>query len=312
MYTNTNSLYHNIAICIFIIHHNRARVKTHAIHKGAKVLSALLISLREGLEAALVVGIVLGYLNRIGQRDRAPYAWAGVGVAVGLSACLAIAMRAIGAELGEPYEQMFEGTTMLLAVAVLTWMVFWMRYQARFLQSDLETKIHSAVTHGQNWGLFALAFIAVFREGLETALFLAANAFAADTLSTLAGALIGLALAVGAGVLIYAYSLRLDVKLFFDATSLLLIVFAAGLLAHGVHEFQEIGWLAILTTTAWDTRWLLDNNSVLGSILRSLVGYNAKPSLLEVATYIGYWLIVLQAVRWWTQRLGARLARERA
>ncbi len=276
------------------------------------MLSALLITLREGLEAALIVGIVLGYLRQIGQRDRAPYAWAGIATAVGLSALLAISMRVVGAELDKPYEQLFEGATMLLAVAVLTWMIFWMRYQARFLQRDLERQVHSAVTQGQNWGLFVLTFLAVFREGLETALFLAANAFAADAVSTLTGALIGLALAVGAGILIYAYSVRLDVKLFFNVTSLLLIVFAAGLLAHGVHEFQEIGWLPILTGTAWDTRWLLDNNSVLGSILRSLVGYNAKPSLLEVATYIGYWLIVLQAVRWWTQRLSARLTQERA
>lgn len=276
------------------------------------MLSALLITLREGLEAALIVGIVLGYLRQIGQRDRAPYAWTGIAIAVGLSALLAISMRVVGAELDKPYEQLFEGATMLLAVAVLTWMIFWMRYQARFLQRDLERQVHSAVTQGQNWGLFVLTFLAVFREGLETALFLAANAFAADAVSTLTGALIGLALAVGAGILIYAYSVRLDVKLFFNVTSLLLSVFAAGLLAHGVHEFQEIGWLPILTDPAWDTRWLLDNNSVLGSILRSLVGYNAKPSLLEVATYIGYWLIVLQAVRWWTQRLSARLTQERA
>jgi high-affinity iron transporter len=276
------------------------------------VLSALLITLREGLEAALIVGVVLGYLRQIGRRDRAPYAWVGVGVAAMFSAILAVMMRVIGAELSEPFEQIFEGTTMLLAVAVLTWMIFWMRYQARFLQSDLERRVHSVVTQGQDWGLFVLTFLAVFREGLETALFLAANAFAADAASTLTGALIGLALAVGAGILIYVYSVRLDMKLFFNATSLLLIVFAAGLLAHGVHEFQEIGWLPILTGTAWDTRWLLDHKSDLGSIVRALVGYTSKPTWLEVTVYVGYWVVVLQAVRWWTQHLSARLARERA
>jgi high-affinity iron transporter len=276
------------------------------------MLSALLIALREGLEAALIVGIVLGYLQKIGRRDRAPYAWVGVIVAALLSAVLAIALRFIGAELEDPLEQIFEGTTMLLAVAVLTWMVFWMRYQAHFIKSDLERKIQAAVTHRQNWGLFALAFLAVFREGVETALFLAANAFAADASATLVGALIGLALAVAAGVLIYVYAVRLDVKLFFDVTSLFLIVFAAGLVAHGVHEFQEIGWLPILTGAAWDTKWLLDDKSILGSLLRSLVGYNDNPSLLEVATYIGYWVIVLQTIRWWTQRLAVRFTQERA
>lgn len=231
---------------------------------------------------------------------------------MGLSALLAVAMRAVGATLEEPLEQIFEGTTMLLAVGVLTWMVFWMRYQARFIQSDLERKVQAAVTRGQNWGLFALTFIAVFREGLETALFLAANTFAADAASTLSGALIGLAIAVAAGVLIYVYAVRLNVKLFFDVTSLFLLIFAAGLLAYGVHEFQEIGWLPILTSTAWDTRWLLSDKSALGSLLRALVGYNDNPSVLEVASYIGYWVIVLQAICWWTQRLGTRMIAKRA
>jgi high-affinity iron transporter len=276
------------------------------------MLSALLIALREGLEAALVVGIVLGYLIRIGKRDRSPYAWAGVAVAVALSTLLALAMRMVGAELETPFEQMFEGTTMLVAVGVLTWMVFWMRYQARYLKSDLERKIDTAITRGANWGLFALAFIAVFREGIETALFLAANAFAADVISTIVGTLIGLTLAIGGGILIYVYSVRLDIKSFFDITSLLLIVFAAGLLAHGVAEYQEIGWLPILTGSAWDTTNLLSIESPLGSILRSLVGYNDHPSLLEVGTYVGYWLIILQAIRWWTERLSTRFAEKRA
>lgn len=270
------------------------------------MFSALLIALREGLEAALIVGIILGYVRQIGQRERSGYAWAGVGVAVALSALSAIAMRAVGAELHAPFEQVFEGATMLLAVAVLTWMVFWMRYQARFLQHDLENKVRLAVTRGENWGLFGLTFLAVFREGVETALFLAANAFAADAAGTLVGALGGLALAAAVGVLIYAYSVRLNVRLFFDVTSVLLMIFAAGLLAHGVHEFQEIGWLP-LTTIAWDTRWLLDHESNLGSMVRSLVGYTARPTWLEVAAYVGYWIVALQAIRWWTRKLGARL-----
>jgi high-affinity iron transporter len=276
------------------------------------MLTALLISLREGLEAALIVGIVLSYLNQAGQRGRMPFAWLGVIVAAGLSAAMALGMRFVGAELQEPFEQIFEGATMFLAVAVLTWMIFWMRYQARFLKSDLENRVQASVTSGQNWGLFALTFLAVFREGVETALFLAANAFAADGLATLIGALVGLALAIGAGVLIYACAVRLDIKRFFDITSILLIVFAAGLLAHGVHEFQEIGWLPILTNAAWDTRAWLANDSPAGAMLRSLVGYNAEPSMLEVVAYFGYWLVLAQAIRWWTDRLGQRLMQARA
>jgi len=276
------------------------------------MLSALLIALREGLEAALIIGIVLGYLRQIGHANRAPFAWAGVTLAILASGALAVLMRFIGAELETPYEQIFEGTTIFLAVAILTWMIFWMRYQGRFMQSDIERKIQTAVTRGETWGLFGLAFFSVFREGLETALFLAANAFAADGMGTLIGALAGIALAVLAGVLIYTYSVRLDVKLFFGVTSILLVVFAAGLVARGVGEFQEIGWLPIMTAAAWDTSPWLSIDSTFGSILRALVGYNDRPSLLEVTSYVSYWLVVVQAIRWFTQRLGIRQIEKRA
>lgn len=276
------------------------------------MVSALFITLREGLEAALVIGIVLGYLGKVGDRKSTLYAWAGTVAAALLSALLAIAMRVIGAELETPFEQIFEGTTMLLAVLVLTWMIFWMRYQARFMKTDLERKILSVINTGQNWGVFLLAFFAVIREGVEMALFLAASAFAADGAGTLIGALLGLALAGAAGVLIYIYAVRLNLSLFFDVTSLFLIVFSAGLLAQGVHEFQEIGALPILLNPAWDLRSVLSNDSLPGSLLRSLFGYNDNPSILEVTTYLAYWIVVLQAVRWWTQRLGIQLVQKRA
>ncbi|HEX9075492.1 MAG TPA: FTR1 family protein [Anaerolineae bacterium] len=276
------------------------------------MVSALFITLREGLEAALVIGIVLGYLGKVGDRKSTLYAWAGTVAAALLSALLAIAMRVIGAELETPFEQIFEGTTMLLAVLVLTWMIFWMRYKARFIKTDLERKLLSVINTGQNWGVFLLAFFAVIREGVEMALFLAASAFAADGAGTLIGALLGLALAGAAGVLIYIYAVRLNLSLFFDVTSLFLIVFSAGLLAQGVHEFQEIGALPILLNPAWDLRSVLSNDSLPGSLLRSLFGYNDNPSILEVTTYLAYWIVVLQAVRWWTQRLGIQLVQKRA
>jgi high-affinity iron transporter len=108
-------------------------------------------------------------------------------------------------------------------------------------------------------------------------------------------------------MLIYVYAVRLNLSLFFDFTSFFLIIFAAGLLAHGIHEYQEIGALPILTGIAWDTRALLDSESTLGSILASLVGYSDQPSVLQVAVYIGYWVVILQGIRWWTHRLGTQL-----
>lgn len=276
------------------------------------MLAAGLITFREGLEAALIVGIVISYLYRIGQRDQSRFAWAGVGLALIVSILAAFGLQWVGMTLEEPYEQIFEGTMMLLAVAVLTWMIFWMRYQGRFMKRDLEQRVQTALASGAALAIFGLAFFAVFREGIETALFLSASAFANDAAATLLGGVSGLALAVVAGYAIYVLSLRLNLRLFFDVTSLLLLVFAAGLFAQAVHEFQEIGWLSILPQQAWNMTNVLPNSSVIGSILRALTGYNDAPSILEVVGYLLYWGVILVSIRWWTQRLSARLAPRRA
>lgn len=271
------------------------------------MLAAGLITFREGLEAALIVGIVLGYLVKIGQHRQVRYAWAGVLAAFAVSIAAAIGLQIIGANLEEPYEQIFEGSMMLLAVVILTWMIFWMRYQGRFIKRDLERKVNTTLATGTTLGIFGLAFVAVLREGIETALFLSASAFATDATATLLGSIIGLALAIGAGYAIYVLSIRLNVKIFFDITSFLLLLFAAGLFAHAVHEFQEIGWLPVLTQQAWNLETVLPNNSVVGSILRALVGYNDSPSMLEIVAYVLYWIVILVAIRWWTRRLSMRL-----
>jgi high-affinity iron transporter len=270
------------------------------------MLAALLITLREGLEAALIVGIVIGYLKKTGYLNQRRYAWLGVLAALAGSAGLAFVLQRLGVALEGRLEEIFEGTTMFLAVVGLTWMIFWMRYQARFLKSGLERDVRQATASGQNWGLFGLAFLAVFREGVETALFLSATAFANDAASTLVGALLGLALSAALGWAMYASALRLNIRRFFDVTSVLLILFAAGLLAHGVHEFQEAGLLPVMTAELWNIGHLLPENGFLGALLKSLFGYNSNPSLLEVIAYIGYYVVILSAIRWWTGRLAAR------
>jgi high-affinity iron transporter len=271
-----------------------------------------LITFREGLEAALIVGIVVSYLYKIGHREQLRFAWAGVILAVIVSILAAFVLQWVGTSLEEPYEQIFEGTTMLIAVGVLTWMIFWMRYQGRFMKRELEQRVQATLASGAAFGIFGLTFVAVFREGIETALFLSASAFASDAAATLTGALVGMALAISAGYAIYVLAVRLDLALFFNVTSLLLLVFAAGLIAHAVHEYQEIGWLPFLTHQAWNIESILPNSSFVGSILRALIGYNDSPTLLEVATYMGYWLVVVFAVRWWIQRAGARMIANRA
>lgn len=276
------------------------------------MLAAGLITFREGLEAALIVGIVLGYLVKTGHVNQIRYAWAGIIAAVLVSIAAALGLQFVGASLEEPYEQIFEGTMMLLAVIVLTWMIFWMRYQGRFIKRDLEQQVNATLASQALLGIFGLTFLAVFREGIETALFLSASAFANDALTTLIGSVIGLVLAVGVGYALYTMSLRLNLKLFFDVTSVLLLIFAAGLFAHAIHEFQEIGWLPYLTQEAWNFAPVLPNNSTLGSILRAMVGYNDSPTMLEVIAYVAYWVVVLVGVRWWTHRLSARMTAQQA
>lgn len=260
------------------------------------MLSSFLLSLREGLEAALVIGIVLGALRQVDRRNLAPLVWAGAVSAALLSLLAALLLHLLGVSLSGPGEVIFEGFTMLLAAAVLTWMIFWMRRQAHGLQGGLEHDVRQASRAGGR-GVFLLAFLAVLREGLELALFLTASAFSSAAGQTLPGALLGLAAAVLLGVLLFLTTLRLDLRRFFQLTGFLLILFAAGLVAHGVHEFNELGWIPPIIEHVWDMNFLLDENSTLGEILKSLLGYNGNPSLSEVLAYLVYLLAVVFGLR---------------
>jgi high-affinity iron transporter len=258
--------------------------------------------LREGLEAALIVSILLSYLDKIGRRKQRWWIWSAVGIAGLLSLALAIGLQAVGASFEGPAEQVFEGLVMLLAVIILTWMIFWMRYQARYTKQALESDMHLAVQQGHHWGLFGIAFLAVFREGVETALFLTAASFASDGLSIIAGSVIGLAVAVAIGWLVHTGMAGLSVRAFFNVTSIILLIFAAGLFAHGIHELQEAGWIPVFVERVWNLKPILDDGSAAGSVLRTLVGYNDSPSLLEIIAYLLYWIVVVISVRWWVER----------
>lgn len=262
------------------------------------MLAAALLTLREGLEAALIVSILLSYLHQIGNYKLRWWIWGGVGTAGIMSLALAIGLHVVGTEFEGATEQIFEGLVMLLAVAVLSWMIFWMRYQARYIKQGLEADMQLAVRRNQHWGLFGIAFLAVFREGVETSLFLTAASFTSDGLSTLVGSVVGLAVAIIIGWLIHTGMASLSVRAFFNVTSIVLLIFAAGLFAHGIHELQEAGWLPIFAEHVWDTKPILDDGSPVGSVLRTLVGYNDDPSLLEVIGYVAYWIVVIVAVRW--------------
>ena len=256
------------------------------------MVASLLITLREGLEAALIVGIVLGVLRKLGHADRRRSVWVGVAAAVAASILAALALNALGVAFTGRGEEIFEGVAMLVAAGVLTWMIFWMQRQGRDIRAELETDVRRAAARRNTWGLFSLSFVAVLREGIETVLFLTAAAFGATALETLVGGALGLALAVVLGWLMFSAGRRLNVRAFFGVTSVLLLLFAAGLVAHGLHELQEASLVPTVVEHVWDVNPILDEGSVAGQLLKALFGYNGNPSLLEALAYVAYLAVV--------------------
>ena len=259
--------------------------------------SGLLTGLREGVEAALIVSIVLAYLVRSGRGDQAGRIWLGTGLAVALSLGVGIVLFNTVGSFDEPYEQIFEGTTMLVAAAVVTWMLFWMRRQASSVKGELQAAVDRAVADGASWGLAILAFSAVIREGLETSLFLVGQATSnrLEAVWILLGALVGLVVAVGLGYGFYRGSRRLNLGSFFRWTGIALVFIAAGLLSKAIHEFIEIGALGSgpWTATAFDVSGLLSHDSGIGAFLRALFGYSATPEILTLAVHLTYVVAVL-------------------
>ncbi len=261
--------------------------------------TGFLTGLREGVEAALIVAIVLAYLVRTGNGRHVPKIWLGTGAAAAVSLVLGLLIFSTIGAFEEPYEQVFEGVAMLLAASVVTWMLFWMRRQAANLKGELHAAVDRALTEGSAWGLAVLAFTAVIREGLETALFLAGQATSADTgaSSVFIGALLGLAVAVAIGWGFYTGSRRIDLRTFFRWTGIALVFIAAGLLSHAVHEFLEVAEFAAVTVigsqTAFDISHILPHDEGIGQFLRAIFGYSAKPEVLTLVVHVTYVVGVL-------------------
>ena len=268
------------------------------------MLPTYLLSLREGLEAALIIGIVLGAINKIRRTDLAPAVWFGTLSAVAVSIVTAIVLTSFGMSLEARAEEIFEGVMMLLAAGILTWMIFWMSKQARFLKGELEDGVNKAAATTGKRAVYWLAFVAVVREGIELAIFITAAFFVGDKTQvennltqTLAGTILGLGTAVLLGYTLFATTVRLDLRRFFQVTGLLLILFASGLVAHGVHEFNEAGIIPPVIEHIWDVNAILDENSVPGLLMKTLFGYNGNPSLTEMIAYFGYLAVILSLWR---------------
>ncbi len=261
------------------------------------MLPSYLLTLREGLEAALIIGIVLGALRKMKKEEFAPIVWMGTFSAIALSIISGIALTSFGMSLEGKVEQVFEGVTMLLAAAILTWMIFWMQRQSRTLKNEIESDVRQATANTSKRALFSLAFFAVLREGIELALFLTATTFASNAQQTLLGAALGFTSAILLGWAIFASTTQLDLARFFKVTSVLLILFAAGLVAHGVHEFNEVGWIPPLIEHLWDMNPIIDENATFGAMLKALFGYNGNPSLSEVLAYLAYFVAIILGLR---------------
>ena len=261
------------------------------------MVPSFLLSLREGLEAALIIGIVLGALRKVHRQDLSRVVWGGTLSAATISFVVAIILQGVGASLEGTAAGVFEGATVFLAAGVLTWMIFWMHHQSRTIKNSLELGVRHAISQSGVRALFFLAFLAVSREGVELALFLTATTFALNAQQTLIGAILGLGTAILLGWSLFATTVRLDLRRFFQVTGILLVLFAAGLVAYGVHEFNEIGWIPALVEHVWDINFFLSEQSTMGQMLKALFGYNANPSLTEVLAYIGYFAAITIGLR---------------
>jgi len=257
--------------------------------------SGLLTGLREGVEAALIVAILLGYLVKTGNGRHVSRIWLGAGAAIATSLLVGIVLFQTVGGLQEPYEQIFEGITMLVAASVVTWMLFWMRRQAMSVKGDLQAAVDRALTAGGIWGLALLAFTAVIREGIETSLFLVGQADSADegASSVLVGALVGLAMAVAIGYVFYRGTRRINLGSFFRWTGVGLIFIAAGLLSHAIHEFIEVGVVTVATQTAFDISGTLSHEDGIGMFLRALFGYTSTPEVITLVAWATYIVVVL-------------------
>ena len=256
--------------------------------------ASFLITLREGLEIALIMSILLAYLNTIGRRDRHGSVWAGALSAAAVSIAAGLAIFFTAGSLSHTAQEAFEGIVSFFAVGVLTWMIFWMRRQARFIKGELEQRVDVALASSSVAALGLLAFFVVLREGLETALFLFATfraATAGSTAASLLGAAMGFLVAAALGYLMYRGGVRLNLRTFFKVTGALVLLVAAGLLASGIHELQEVGWLPFGTGTAFDIRGVMPDSGP-GLPLRALFGYNADPSWLEFLSWAAYLVAV--------------------
>ncbi|HEY5335753.1 MAG TPA: FTR1 family protein [Mycobacteriales bacterium] len=265
--------------------------------------ATFVIFLREGIEASMIIAILLAYLDRLGLRQHFRDVFAGVAAALVLVLVGGVAAyELLTSYAGSRTQTIFETVTYLLAAVVLTYMTFWMRDHARTMSSDLRARTEAALDGRTRWGLGLLSFQAVGREGLETMVFTLAIVFASSGRGVIAGGVAGLVVSLAIAFAMYRLGQRINVALFFKVVGALLIVFAAGILADAVQNLQELGWVTFLSHPLWNTSGLLSEDGSFGDIVHSFFGYADQPTVLQVIVYAAYLISAVSLFLGWKPR----------
>lgn len=267
------------------------------------MLATFVIGLREGLEAALIVGIVAGFLRRRGDSTALRPMWAGVALAVVICVVVAVVLEVVSADLPQREQEGLETVIGLVAVGMITYMIVWMRRHARSMRGELERAAESALAKGSTWALVAMAFLAVLREGFETTVFLlAAFGSATSPVAAGGGAALGILVSVGLGYGIYRGSVHIDLARFFTITAVFLVLVAAGLFVSAVHTAHEAGWLDAGQTTVADLSVVVQPGTPISSLLTGVLGIQPQPTLVEVVAWFVYLVPMLVFVLWPVRR----------
>ncbi len=261
------------------------------------MLSSFFIAFREGLEAFLIIGIIISYLVKIGEKKYVKHVVYGAVLAIALSIGLAYMFQLFFGGFEGRVEEIFEGIVMILAVVVLTYMIFWMNKQAKSIRSDIEVSVGKAIDKGRVFSLLFLGFIVVFREGAETVLFFRAISYQANSSELIIGGTLGILASIILAIIFFLSTRKVNISAFFKFTGILIMLIAGGLFSTAIHEFQEAGIVPIVKDNIYDLSSILSKDNVFGGILRSLFGYNPSPSLLETAGYIIYILVISLLIR---------------
>jgi high-affinity iron transporter len=252
------------------------------------MLANYLIGLREGIEAALIISILVTYLVKLGEKRHLSKIFAGTIAAIILSIGVGIALSELESSVPTSVEPAISGITSLIAVGFVTWMIFWMAKQARAMSGNLRGQVDSAVSKSE-WSLATVAFLAVIREGVETSVLLWTTAkTTGPNSSPVLGATLGLLTAAVVGYLMYKGSLKFNIGKFFRFTGAFLVLVGAGILGYGIGELQEIGWLPFLTSHSYDVSAAIPTDGVLDTILRGTLAFNNAPTVLQTIFWFGY------------------------